>query len=148
MRIEFGGYPFSTDNEINGLTLGSVGSGTTLEYIQVSCAGDDSFEWFGGSVNAKHLIAYHGWDDDFDTDNGFSGKLQFLLSVRHPRIADTSNSNSFESDNNADGSTNFDDAMVSSGFEKVTYIGAFASDSDADNWTKGWANFDPQNTDY
>ena len=56
---------------------------------QVSCAGDDSFEWFGGNVNAKHLIAYHGWDDDFDTDNGFSGNLQFLLSVRNPRIADT-----------------------------------------------------------
>ena len=125
-RIEFGGYPFSTDNEINGLTLGSVGSGTTLEYIQVSCAGDDSFEWFGGNVNAKHLIAYHGWDDDFDTDNGFSGKLQFLLSVRHTRIADTSNSNSFESDNNADGSTN--EPYTTCVFSNVTIVGPLGQD--------------------
>ena len=125
-RLEFGGYPFSTDNEINGLTLGSVGSGTTLEYIQVSCAGDDSFEWFGGKVNAKHLIAYHGWDDDFDTDNGFSGNLQFLLSVRHPRIADTSNSNSFESDNNADGSTN--EPYTTCVFSNVTIVGPLGQD--------------------
>ncbi|MDY2778590.1 MAG: hypothetical protein SOU82_01870, partial [Alloprevotella sp.] len=71
VRIEFAGYPYETDKEINGLTLGSVGSGTQLDHIQVSYSNDDSFEWFGGNVNAKYLVAYKGWDDDFDTDNGF-----------------------------------------------------------------------------
>jgi hypothetical protein len=126
VRIEFGGYPYAVDNEINGLTLGSVGRGTTLDHIQVSYSGDDSFEWFGGTVNAKHLIAYHGWDDDFDTDNGFSGKLQFLLGVRDPRIADQSNTNGFESDNNASGSTSA--PRTSAVFSNVTLVGPLGQD--------------------
>ena len=84
VRIEFAGYPLEPNKEINGLTCGGVGRGTTLEYIQVAFCGDDSFEWFGGTVNAKHLIAYKGWDDEFDTDYGFQGKLQYLLGVRDP----------------------------------------------------------------
>ena len=127
VRIEFCGYPYAIDNEINGLTMGSVGRGTTIEYVQVSYAGDDSFEWFGGAVNAKHLIAYHGWDDDFDTDYGFSGKLQFLLGVRDPRIADTSNSNSFESDNNSGGSTT--EPITAPVFSNVTLIGPLGQDA-------------------
>ncbi|QMU26947.1 T9SS C-terminal target domain-containing protein [Adhaeribacter radiodurans] len=104
IRIEFGGIAFQPDNEINGLTLGGVGSGTTLDYIQVSHSGDDSFEWFGGTVNAKHLVAYKTVDDMFDTDNGFSGKLQFLVGMSDPAVADVSGSNGFESDNDAQGS--------------------------------------------
>lgn len=106
VRIEFPGIAFSANNEINGLTMGGVGAGTTLDYIQVSYSGDDSFEWFGGTVNAKHLIAYRGLDDDFDTDNGFVGKVQFCVSLRDPAIADVSESNGFESDNDSGGSTN------------------------------------------
>ncbi len=107
VRIEFPGIPFVPDKEINGLTLGGVGSGTTLDYIQVSYSGDDSYEWFGGKVNAKHLIAYRGWDDDFDTDFGFSGMLQFCVSLRDKDIADPgSGSNGYESDNDGTGSTN------------------------------------------
>ena len=82
VRIEFAGYPFQKDKEINGLTLGSVGSGTEIDHVQVSYSNDDSFEWFGGTVNCKYLVAYKGWDDDFDTDNGFSGKVQYGLSLR------------------------------------------------------------------
>ncbi|GHT77664.1 hypothetical protein AGMMS50262_19280 [Bacteroidia bacterium] len=127
VRIEYGGYPYAVDNEINGLTLGSVGRGTTIDHVQVSYSGDDSFEWFGGAVNAKYLIAYHGWDDDFDTDNGFSGKLQFLLGVRDSRIADQSNSNGFESDNNASGSTS--EPITSAVFSNVTLIGPMGQDA-------------------
>ena len=105
VRVEFAGVEYSTDNEINGITFGSVGSGTKVDHVQVSYSGDDSFEWFGGSVNAKYLVAYRGWDDDFDTDNGFSGKIQFALGLRDPKIADKSASNGFESDNNSSGST-------------------------------------------
>ncbi|MDR1984425.1 MAG: hypothetical protein LBQ28_06355 [Prevotellaceae bacterium] len=104
VRVEFAGIEYSIDNEINGITFGSVGSATKVDHIQVSYSGDDSFEWFGGTVNAKYLVALRGWDDDFDTDNGFSGKIQFALSLRDPQIGDKSASNSFESDNNADAS--------------------------------------------
>jgi hypothetical protein len=103
VRIEYAGIPLSPDNEINGLTFGSVGSGTTIEYIEVYRSGDDAYEWFGGTVNAKHLLAIDTWDDDFDTDNGFSGKIQFGLSQRLAATADVSGSNGFESDNNATG---------------------------------------------
>jgi hypothetical protein len=106
VRIEYSGIAFSLNNEINGLTLGGVGRGTILEYIQVSYCGDDSFEFFGGNVNAKYLIAYRGWDDDFDTDFGYTGKLQFLVGLRDPEIADQSSSNGFESDNDGSGSLN------------------------------------------
>ena len=121
IRIEYAGYPLEPNKEINGLTCGGVGRGTTLEYIQVSYCGDDSFEWFGGTVNAKYLIAYKGWDDEFDTDYGYQGNLQFLLGVRDPKVADTSKSNGFESDNDANGSGNF--PITSSVFSNVTLIG-------------------------
>jgi hypothetical protein len=107
VRIEFAGIPFQPDKEINGLTCGGVGKGTTIDYIQVSMSGDDSYEWFGGCVNVKHIIAYKGWDDDFDTDFGFTGKLQYLIALRDKTVADPgSKSNSFESDNDANGSSN------------------------------------------
>lgn len=121
VRIEFAGYPFEQDKEINGLTLGSVGSGTRIDHVQVSYSNDDSFEWFGGTVNCDHLVAYRGWDDEFDTDNGFSGKVQFCLSVRDSRIADSSRSNGFESDNNADGAAV--SPYTSAVFSNVTFVG-------------------------
>ena len=60
VRIEFSGVEYATDNEINGLTLGGVGSATILRHIQVSYCGDDSYEFFGGTVNAKYLVASRG----------------------------------------------------------------------------------------
>ena len=106
VRIEFPGIAFQPDKEINGLTFGGVGSGTVVDYVQISYSGDDSFEWFGGSVNAKHLITFRGWDDDYDTDYGYHGMIQYAVSLRDPAIADPgSGSNGFESDNDATGST-------------------------------------------
>lgn len=101
VRIEFAGIALSnaSNSEINGLTLYGVGSGTTIDHIQVSYSGDDSYEWFGGTVNAKYLVAFRGWDDDWDTDWGFSGKVQYAVSLRDPEVADQSASNGFESDN-------------------------------------------------
>jgi len=139
VRIEFAGYPFQTDQEINGLTFGSVGSGTTIDHVQVSYSNDDSFEWFGGSVNCKYLIAYKGWDDDFDTDNGFSGKVQFGLSIRDPKIADKSSSNGFESDNNASGS----DAtpLTSAVFANMTFVGPRTTGGDSFQNTSGTGGY-------
>ena len=124
VRIEFAGYAYQLDKEINGLTMGSVGSGTVLENIQVSFSNDDSYEWFGGTVNAKYLVAYRGVDDDFDTDFGYRGNVQFALGVRDPQIADVVSggaSNFFESDNDAGGSDNT--PLTSPVFSNVTCVG-------------------------
>jgi hypothetical protein len=128
VRIEFAGIALQPDKEINGLTLCAVGSGTTIDHVQVSYSGDDSFEWFGGKVNAKYLIAYLGLDDEFDTDYGFSGKVQFALGVRNPRVADVSTSNGFESDNDGSGSSASPQTMPV--FSNVTMIGPWKTKAD------------------
>jgi hypothetical protein len=127
VRIEYAGIPLNPNQEINSLTMGSVGSGTTLEYIMASFGLDDSFEWFGGTVNAKYLIAYKGTDDDFDVDNGYSGNVQFGLSYRDGNLADASGSNGFEVDNNSKG-----DAIApytSATFANISVIGAKGTSS-------------------
>ena len=104
VRIEFGGIPFQPNSEINGITMCGVGNGTTIDHVQVSYCGDDAFEWFGGNVNVKNIISFRNWDDDFDTDFGYRGNVQFAIALRDPQIADQSGSNGFESDNDASGS--------------------------------------------
>jgi Secretion system C-terminal sorting domain len=130
VRIEYPGIAFVPNNEINGLTLGGVGRGTTIDYVQVSYSGDDSFEWFGGTVNAKHLIAYRGVDDDFDCDLGFRGNIQFAVSLRDPNVADVSGSNGFEIDNDAAGSTLT--PITAPTFSNVTVLGPAAGTVAAD----------------
>ncbi len=119
VRIEFAGIEYETDNEINALTLGSVGSSTVISYVQVSHSGDDSVEWFGGAVNVDHIVAYSTWDDCFDADKGYCGKAQFLLSVRNPQVGDKSGSNGFESDNSKTSATPYTSAV----FANVTVVG-------------------------
>ncbi|MGE8514036.1 MAG: hypothetical protein ACN6N7_15160, partial [Chryseobacterium culicis] len=125
VRIEYAGYAFLPDKEVNGLTFGGVGNGTTVDYVEVAYANDDSFEWFGGTVNCSHLISYKGLDDDFDTDNGFSGNVQFGIAVRDSQVADVSGSNAFESDNDANGSTLT--PQTSATFSNMTIIGPINS---------------------
>jgi hypothetical protein len=131
VRIEFAGIAESPDNELNSLTLGSVGDGTTISHIMVSYAGDDAFEWFGGTVNAKYLIAYNTIDDDFDTDAGFNGKVQFGLCKRVKEIADISNSEAFESDNDSKSSEK--QPFTSPVFSNFTVIGPVQDTT----WTSG-----------
>ncbi|RYD83606.1 MAG: T9SS type A sorting domain-containing protein [Sphingobacteriales bacterium] len=129
VRIEFGGYVYQPNKEINGLTLGAVGRGTTLNHIQVSFSNDDAYEFFGGTVNARYLVSFRNLDDDFDTDNGFNGNIQFGLVVRDPKIADNpsvSTSESFESDNDASGSTA--KPQTSAIFSNITLIGPYRGD--------------------
>ena len=125
VRIEYAGVPINPNQEVNSLTMGAVGSGTKIEYVMCTYGLDDSFEWFGGTVNAKYLIAYKGLDDDFDVDFGFSGFVQFGLGVRGATLADQSGSNGFEVDNNGQGS---DAAPFTSGtFSNITIIGPKAT---------------------
>jgi hypothetical protein len=124
-RIEYAGYAFQPDKEINSLTLAAVGRKTVIDHIEVTYAKDDAYEWFGGTVNAKYLIAYKTQDDDFDTDNGYSGKVQFGLILRDSVIADISTSEAFESDNNSGGTTAA--PKTSAIFSNITAIGPRAS---------------------
>ena len=105
VRIEYAGYAYLPDNELNGLTLAGVGNATTVDYVEIFKANDDAIECFGGTVNLKHTIFISTLDDDFDTDNGWSGKVQWGIVVRDSAVADISKSESFESDNDANGST-------------------------------------------
>lgn len=82
VSIRHGGALIGPGNEINGLTMGGVGSATQIEYIEVYSNLDDGFEWFGGTVNAKHLVAAFCGDDAFDWDEGYRGSNQFLFALQ------------------------------------------------------------------
>lgn len=128
VRVEFAGIALEPNKEINGITFGSVGRQTEVDYVQVSFSGDDSFEWFGGTVNCKHLISYKGVDDDFDTDFGYRGNVQFGLSIRTEYLSDAAgDSNCFESDNDAQGSSNT--PQTAPVFSNFTIIGPKANGS-------------------
>lgn len=104
VRIEYAGKAVNPGDEVNGLSLYAVGSGTTIDYVQVLRGLDDAFEFFGGTVNCKHLIAYNSADDDFDMDDGYRGKIQFAISIKDPKFTDNKGttgdvSNNFEVDN-------------------------------------------------
>lgn len=99
LRVEYAGIELTPNNETNSITMGGVGRGTKMDYIQVSFGGDDGFEWFGGTSNHKYLVSLSTWDDSFDVDYGYSGNVQFALDVRNPFYADQSQSNGFETDN-------------------------------------------------
>jgi hypothetical protein len=131
VRIEYAGQNLPTQtnptNEVNGLTLGSVGSGTVIDHVQVIHGNDDAFEWFGGTVNAKYLYSYNTRDDDFDTDFGFTGKIQFAAGVRGSLVDVSANSsNGFESDNDATGSTLT--PLTNPAFVNVTLVGPCGAD--------------------
>lgn len=131
LRVEYAGIELSPNNETNSITMGGVGSGTVMEYCMVTYGGDDGFEWFGGSVNGKYLIAFGMWDDCFDVDFGYSGKVQFGLSVRYPSFADQSGSNAFECDNGPnDNETSF---LTTGVFSNFTCIGPRATNAQSIN---------------
>ena len=99
LRVEFPGFRFQLNDEINGITLGAVGSGTEFHHIQVSYSFDDGCEFFGGGVNIHHCIMFGGTDDEYDTDFGYNGKGQFLFGLRDPFFWDAQGeSRGFESD--------------------------------------------------
>ena len=117
VRIEYCGFRFQLNNEVNGLTMGGVGSGTQIDHVQVSYSNDDSYEWFGGTVDCPYLVAFGGVDDEFDTDFGYRGKVQFAFGLRDPDFSDpTGESNGYESDN--DGSS----SSTATPYTKPTFV--------------------------
>ncbi len=98
VSIRHSGAILAVGNEINGITLGSVGRGTTLEHIEIVACGDDNIEFFGGTVNAKYITTLFGNDDMFDWDLGWSGKAQFLFGMKSDLTSSVDSDNGFESD--------------------------------------------------
>merc|ERR1719238_2057987 len=81
VRVWYAGAVVGEDNEINGITFAGVGSGTTVEYIEVAFNKDDGVECFGGTVNMKYVSLISNGDDQLDTDHGYTGKLQFVFAL-------------------------------------------------------------------
>jgi hypothetical protein len=100
VRVEFGGFAYMPNREWNSFTLCGVGRGTVVDNIQAHKGADDGIEFFGGTVNVKHVVLTQNEDDGFDTDNGWQGKAQFVvIQGVAPRGSDASNG--YESDNHA-----------------------------------------------
>lgn len=137
VRIEYPGYRFRLNNETNGLTMGGVGTGTEIHHVQVTYSFDDGFEWFGGTVNAHHLVNFAGTDDDFDTDFGWAGHVQYAFGMKDLNLWDpTGETNGFESDN--DGSaTSTATPYTACVFSNATLIGPERTDAIVGNLPVG-----------
>ncbi len=96
VRIEYAGVALTPGNEINSLTLGSVGSGTQVDHIAIISAGDDGIECFGGRADLRYILTYNVLDDDLDLDQGYKAAIQYAYLIRNPFAGDESGSTSFE----------------------------------------------------
>ena len=82
VRVEFAGFGPQQNQELNSFTLAAVGSGTEMSFLQSLAGLDDSFEWFGGAVDAKYLVSYESGDDHFDPSEGYVGRNQYLIAFQ------------------------------------------------------------------
>ena len=131
VRIEYAGFEVSFGNELNGLTLNGVGSGTRLDHIQAHMGLDDGIEFFGGTVDLKYAIVTGASDDSFDYSTGWQGRGQFWIVQQDPNDAD----NGFEIDGNEEDfdATPFTDPLV----YNVTLIGKENGTGSSGESTKG-----------
>ena len=131
VSIRHAGAILAVGAEINGLTLGSVGRGTTIEHLEIVSCADDNIEFFGGTVNVKYVTTLFGNDDMFDWDLGWSGNAQFLFGMKSDLTSSLDNDNGFESDND-DGksySTPFSNPTI----YNVTLVGNAKTPGNSDN---------------
>ncbi len=128
VSIRYTGIVVEANKELQGLTLGCVGSGTTIDYVESFNSADDGYEWFGGTVNTTHLVSAFNDDDGFDYDQGFRGKGQFWFAIQ---AADRGNRlGEYDSgDKGALTATPLAQPVI----YNATYIGSGASSTNADN---------------
>jgi hypothetical protein len=98
VRIEFAGFAPSQDNELNSFTFAAIGSGTKLSYLQALSGLDDAYEFFGGAVDASHLVSYETGDDHYDMSEGFRGRLQYLIAYQSTTLTPRTGAGSVASD--------------------------------------------------
>ncbi|NRA30093.1 MAG: hypothetical protein HRU11_07500, partial [Parvularculaceae bacterium] len=82
LRVQYAGFLFSTDDELNGIAFQGTGSGTNVDFVQVVDNADDGIEWFGGRTNAKHVVITGAGDDSLDWTDGWQGNVQFAIVVQ------------------------------------------------------------------
>ena len=131
VSIRHSGAILSVGAEINGLTMGSVGRGTTIEHIEIISCADDNIEFFGGTVNVKYISTMFGNDDMYDWDMGWSGKAQFLFGIKSDLTSSLDNDNGFESDGDDQKSYNtpYSDPLI----YNVTLVGNAKTPGNTDN---------------
>ncbi len=126
VSIRHGGTELAPDEEINGLTLGAVGSGTTIDFVEVTSNNDDGIEFFGGSVNIRHFIVSDCSDDSYDIDEGYHGQLQFVYTQQ---VGDGTGDNLGEHDGGPSNNL-YGDPMATPIFSNATYIGGDVASGD------------------
>ena len=131
VSIRHSGAILSVGAEINGLTMGSVGRGTTIEHIEIISCADDNIEFFGGTVNVKYISTMFGNDDMYDWDMGWSGKAQFLFGIKSDLTSSLDNDNGFESDGDDQKSYNtpYSDPLI----YNVTLVGNAKTPGNTEN---------------
>jgi hypothetical protein len=98
VRVEYAGYAPSADKELNSFSFAAVGSGTKLSFLQAMAGLDDSFEFWGGAVDATNLVSYEAGDDHFDMSEGYHGRLQYLIALQSTRLTQRTGAGSPASD--------------------------------------------------
>jgi len=119
VSIRYGGFAIGTGDEVNGLTLGAVGRGTTVDHVEVYANDDDGVEWFGGTVHTSHLLAAYVGDDAFDYDQGFRGTGQYWASIH-----DTDEAGRGGEHDGSDAGANTDTPFARPVVTNATYIGS------------------------
>ena len=117
--IEYGGFAFAANRELNNLTVGALGDSTIVEFIQVHAGLDDGYEIFGGTHNIRNIVITANSDDGFDFANGWSGNAQFLIIQQDSLDADKG----FEIDNTESAATYNDLPRVNAQIYNLTMIG-------------------------
>ncbi|MFA9187276.1 hypothetical protein AAGV33_02905 [Flavobacterium sp. FBOR7N2.3] len=131
LRIEYSGYSYNSDKEFNGLSLFGVGKGTTVDYVQVYEGSDDGFEWFGGTVDAKHLVvsnkdATSVGDDLFDWTEGWNGNGENWYGIRT-----NAGNRGIEADNNSN--NHLASPISFPNIKNLTLIGAGTNDTSSES---------------
>jgi hypothetical protein len=130
VQVRFAGFAInSAGNELNGITLAGVGSGTSIDFVQVHNNEDDGIEMFGGLANLKHVVLTGNKDDSFDTDNGWQGNVQYMVVVQNADIGD----NVFEASSVAPNVAPFSDAR----FANFTIVGGRSNAFRLNTGTRG-----------
>jgi hypothetical protein len=128
VTVEFAGARITDEDEYNAIAFQGVGAGTTVEYIHTHMTSDDGIEFFGGSVNAKHILVTGAGDDCLDWTFGYNGKIQFLVAQQY---SDEANAG-IEADNNE----NDNDASPRSSpmISHTTFLGASGAPESVTGW--------------
>ncbi|WP_298918339.1 hypothetical protein [uncultured Algimonas sp.] len=122
VRVQYAGFRFTPDNELNGIALQGVGNGTEIDYVQVHNNADDGIEFFGGTANAKHLVLTGNGDDSLDWTNGWTGNVQYVIIDQAADAGDQG----FEGDSNS--AVNAAIPRADPTFANLTLVGESSTD--------------------